>query len=262
MTARWVPVCLATALAGCSVLFADGQEPVGEDALRTGAPDASIFVDAPSMQDAGPTSDVGDEGSERDAQDGEQPVDAAPRVWGDEPGYVFLTFEGKNGRLSGTGATGVQRGDALCQQQAGLRDILKARKFRAYLSDENTDARARGFFNPAGWRFVPTNGAAPEAAFSTNPFLWNGDLPNGLAGTLIDRSQYGTTPPPEPDIGLTIWTGSYRDGTRADHCKNWDKDGTATINTADAHHTGVSMTNPNDSGNCGAIRHVLCIEVP
>lgn len=141
--------------------------------------------------------------------------------------------------------------DATCFQRAADAGLADALRFKAFLSDSQTDARDR--FNQGRGRIVMVNGLVLAASWAA---LLAGDLQGPLEVTETSETYHGK-----------VWSGTRPDGTAvpgSSHCTDW------TSNSfVDSAYYGYSdeisaewiladqMDNP---APCNALRAVYCFE--
>ncbi len=129
---------------------------------------------------------------------------------------AFLTSVRGNGNLGSWadagGKTGLEAGDAICQSRAAAAGLANASNFKAWLSDNTTDAKTR-FSNPGG-PWVRLDGVKVADNMT--------DLTDGSLFSSINLTETGDY------IGnYAVWTGTLFDGTKTnDTCNNWT-DGTS-----------------------------------
>lgn len=163
---------------------------------------------------------------------------------------AFVTSAAGNGDLGSwpeadAGTSGIEAGDSICRNLAASAGLPLAPSFKAFLSDDATDAIDR-FEHDGSW--VRPDGV-PVAADKA-------ELISESLFTAITVTETGDYLP--SSVLHLVWTGTNPDGTRSNgHCGNWQigldaAQGRAGNSTAaNAHWTGGNPTNPpwdcNDS---------------
>jgi hypothetical protein len=127
--------------------------------------------------------------------------------------FAFVTSVTGTGELGSWpdagGATGIAAGDAICRARAAAGGLAFPETFKAWLSDDDTDARDR--FTNGPW--IRLDGFRLGASLAA--------IADGFLDTAIDRDELG-----RPMGGLVdTWTGTLPLGTRAaDNCGDWTAD--------------------------------------
>jgi hypothetical protein len=125
--------------------------------------------------------------------------------------FAFATSTVGNGDLGSWpdagDTTGIAAGDAICRAHAARGGLAFPESFKAWLSDESTDARDR--FSSGPWMRLDGFPLAASLA----------GLTDGSLTTAIDRDEHG-----RPTAGIA-WTGTLASGTGADdNCGDWTAD--------------------------------------
>ena len=131
---------------------------------------------------------------------------------------AFVTSVAGNGDLSGwadadPGTSGIEAGDSICNNLAAQEGLPFQGKYKAWLSDDTTNAIDR-FETDGPWKRLD------EFQFAAN----KADLTDGKLFTSINQ---------EDDQGRTnsvgVWTGTLSDGTAdVNNCNNWAADSVVT----------------------------------
>lgn len=109
------------------------------------------------------------------------------------------------------GQTGIAAGDAICRARAAAGGLALPDSFKAWLSDDDVDARDR--FADGPWMRIDGFRLAGGLAALTD----------GELDTAIDRDELGSP----VDESIQVWTGTAASGTRtADNCGEWTSDAT------------------------------------
>ena len=123
---------------------------------------------------------------------------------------AFLTSVTGTGNLGSwadaNGQSGIAAGDEICRSRAAEAGLQNAQNFKAWLSDDNTDASSR-FTSDGPW--VRLDGVV----LAEN----HADLVDGDLNTSISLTETGTY------VGFDyVWTGTnHIGGTTPDTCNNW-----------------------------------------
>jgi hypothetical protein len=127
---------------------------------------------------------------------------------------AFVTSVAGTGNLASwpaatDGTSGLEAGDSICRNLASTAGLPQANDFKAFLSDENTDAINR-FENDGPW--VRPDGILVAAN--------KAELTSELLFTAITVTETGDYLP--PSRFFSVWTGTNPDGTSGNgHCDNW-----------------------------------------
>jgi hypothetical protein len=160
--------------------------------------------------------------------------------------YVFVTADAFSPALQGLSGA-----DAICQSRAdqSKTPVLVGRRFRAWLSDNDTDATDR-LVHGTGLYMLP-DGALVASNFDT--------FVNGPLDTPIATNELVGT------VGaVQAWTGTSASGRKTTGtCSGWDgNDSPLGATFGDTSSTTSAWTNngANPNLSCSAVAHLYCLE--
>jgi cysteine-rich repeat protein len=167
-----------------------------------------------------------------------------------EVAYAFVT----SGVWTGAALGGVIGADMKCNTAANGSELLKGRKFHAWLSKSDEDAAVH--VGPGALKLVRTDG---EVVAESTKGLIDGELT-----APIDHDEFGNLVAPQSPCmteANQVWTGTHAGGTKAlELCSNWSMVG-PTGRLGNFSEINSTWTDCRIDG-CGVLKaHLYCIEV-
>ncbi|NEZ04875.1 hypothetical protein G4Y73_12000 [Wenzhouxiangella sp. XN201] len=173
------------------------------------------------------------------------PIESSGRI-------AFLSSASGNGNLGSWpeagGATGLAAGDAICQTLAADAGLAHASSFKAWLSDDTTNAIDR-IEHDGPWKRLDGVPLASGKSELTADAWFTGLAVDENGNYLVEAVH-----------GSNVWTATQMDGTTtAAACQNWSSDSSADSGTRGLHYTaGVWRTHFTQVG-CHVSARLYCL---
>lgn len=174
-----------------------------------------------------------------------------------ESGHMaFVTSAFGNGNLGGwpeadAGTSGIAAGDSICRNLAHHAGRPHAARFRAWLSDDTTDAISRIAID-GPWVRVDGVPIATDKAELTGQDLF----------TAISQTELGDYPVSSTTV-TNVWTGTQADGSSStNHCQSWSDDTDTHSGTRGLSHYVVPVWTAFTSIGCHHVARLYCLSDP
>jgi hypothetical protein len=159
--------------------------------------------------------------------------------------FAFVTSVGGTGDLSSWpdagGQVGIAAGDAICRARAAAGGLYFPDSFKAWLSDDDTDAKDR--FSSGAW--IRLDGFLLASSIAS--------LTDGALGTAIDRDELG-----QPVTLPLVWTGTLPTGLFSlNNCLDWSNDSGAAGTKGEPNNASGEWT-ADSTLFCDAVRRLYC----